>query len=158
MARPTLPDQGTRVFTGARASFFFNGAIIGFASGVSGSEEITYEPVDTLDHLDTREHVPTGYRVSLSAQVFRTIDASGNGNSDAARPGSLKQQNIFPKFEQILRVSGVDCLIQDKVTGQPIFLLRNVKAASYNFQVSARGLVGQNVSFVATRALDASEL
>lgn len=156
MARGALPSgPGTRVFSGARAIFQFNGAIVGFASGVSGSEEITYEPVDTLDHLETREHVPTGYRVTFTAQVFRTI-AQGP-STDEDRPGSLKEQNLFPRFSEILRVDGVDALIQDRVTGKILFLLQNVKTASYNFNITARGIVGQNVTFVATRAFDEGE-
>jgi hypothetical protein len=157
MGRSKLPQgPGSRVFSGARASFYYNGTVVALASGCSGSEEITYEPVDVLDHLDTIEHVATGYRVSFSCQMFRSIDATGAGDS-ADRPGSIKQQNIFPKFEQILTTEGVDVIIQDKITQKVIFQLSNVKAASYNFNITARGLVGTNVSFVATRARDESE-
>jgi hypothetical protein len=144
------------VFSGARAIFKFNGEIVGFASGVSGSEEITYDPVDTLDHLETREHVPTGYRVTFSAQVFRTI--SRGVEDDVNAPGSLKEQNIFPKFLDILRLDGVDALIQDEITKKVLFYLTTVKTTSYNFNITARGIVGQNVNFVAILALDESEL
>lgn len=154
--RAELPQgPGTRVFTGARAVFTFNDVIVGYASGVSGSEEIQFEPVDVLDHLAAREHVPTGYRVSFSAQVFRTI-ARGASTEDA--PGSLKEQHIFPRFEDILRLEGVNATIQDSVSGKIIFALQNVKAASYNFNITARGIVGQNVTFVATRAFDEKDI
>lgn len=157
MARGALPQStGTRVFTGARAIFKFNDSIVGFASGVSGSEEVSYEGVDVLDHLAVVEHAPTGYRVSFSAQVFRTIAVGPS--TDVESPGSLKEQNIFPKFEEILRLEGVDCLIQDRITGKILFLLQKVKTASYNFNVTARGIVGQNVQFVAIRAFDESEI
>ena len=153
--RPELPQNGaTRVFTGARAIVLFNDEVIGFMSGVTVSEEITYEPVDTLDHLETREHAPTGYRVSVSGQTFRTVSA-GASTTDA--PGSLKQQNIFPRFEQILRLQGVTMAIQDRVTQKTVLLLQNVKAASKNMNITARGVVGENVSFVCTRAMDESE-
>jgi hypothetical protein len=144
------------VFSGARAIFKFNDSIVGFASGISGSEEITYEPVDTLDHLEVREHVPTAYRVTFSAQIFRTI-ATGPSTDDVG-PGSLKEQNIFPKFADILRLQGVDALLQDEVTKKVIHLLQQVKTSSYNFSVTARGITGQNVNFVAIRALDESEV
>jgi hypothetical protein len=156
MARPALPTgAGTRVFSGARAIFKFNNEVVAFAQGVSGSEEIVYEPVDVLDNLAVAEHVPTAYRVTFSAQIFRTV---ANGPSMDDRPGSLKQQNIFPRFLDILRLQGVDVCIQDEITGQVLHLLQQVKTASTNFSVNARSIVGQNVTFVAIRALDESEI
>lgn len=155
MARPQLPQNGaTHVLSGARAIALFNDAIIGFANGVNITEEIMYEQVETLDHLEVREHVPTGYRVTLSCSVFRTV-ALGAQTDDA--PGSLKEQNIFPKFEQILRLQGVTFAVQDRITNKTLMLLKDVKAASQNFSVTARGIVGQNVTFVTTRVFDESE-
>jgi len=157
MSRPALPTgTGTRVFSGARCIFKYNDGIVGFAQGVSGSEEIIYEPVDTLDHLEVREHAPVGYRVTFTAQIFRTIAVGPSTDVDG--PGSLKEQNIFPKFADILRLQGVDALLQDHVSGKIIHLLQQVKTASYNFSVTARGIVGQNVTFVAIRAMDESEV
>ena len=123
---------------------------------MSGSEEIIYEPVDTLDHLETREHAPVGYRVTFTGQIFRTIAVGPSTDVDG--PGSLKEQNIFPKFADILRLQGVDALLQDHISGKIIHLLQQVKTASYNFSVTARGIVGQNVTFVAIRAMDESEV
>lgn len=159
MARTALPQgQGTRVFTGARCLFLFNGEIVGFASGVSGSEEIQYEPVETLDHLEVREHAPVGYRVTLTAQVFRTI--SQGASDDVNAPGSLKQQQIFPKFDDIFRIQGVDAVIQDdpRISGKILHQFQTVKTSSYNFNVTARGITGQNVNFVAIRAKDETEV
>jgi hypothetical protein len=159
MARPALPKgQGTRVFSGARCLFLFNGETVGFASGISGSEEIQYEAVETLDHLEVREHVPVGYRVTLSAQVFRTI--SQGASDDVNAPGSLKQQQIFPKFDDIFRIQGVDAIVQDdpRISGKILHQFQTVKTASYNFSATARGIVGQNVNFVVVRAQDESEV
>jgi hypothetical protein len=158
MARPALPlGQGTRVFSGARCLFIFNGEGVGFASGVSGSEEIQYEPIDTLDHLEVREHVPVGYRCTLGAQVFRTVSVGASDDLNA--PGSLKAQQIFPKFNDIFRIQGVDAVIQDhQVSGKTLHQYQTVKTSSYNFNVTPRGVVGQNVGFVAIRALDETEV
>jgi hypothetical protein len=154
-----LPDsgQGTRVLTGARALVIHNGDVIGFCSGINASEEVMYEPVDTLDSLPTREHAPVGYRVTLSAQVFRTVGHSV-GVSTTDKPGSLKEQQLFPRLEQILRLDGVELMIQDRNTGKTIALFTGVKAQSYNFSITARGIVGQNLQFVAIRMLDESEI
>lgn len=161
MARPNLPlGQGTRVFSGARTMFIFNGEVVGYASGVSGSKEIQYEPVDTLDHLEVREHVPVGFRVTLAAQIFKTV-AVGSGNDNDA-PGSLEQQQIFPKFNDIFRIQGVEAIIQDDPQagsgGNILAQYENVKTASYNFNIAARSIVGQNVAFVTTMMKDQSEL
>jgi len=159
MARPALPlGQGTRVFSGARCLFLFNGEDVGFASGISGSEEIQYEPIETLDHLEVREHVPVGYRVTLGAQVFRTIAQGASDDRNA--PGSLKQQQIFPKFDDIYRIQGVDAVIQDdaRLTGKILHQYQTVKTSSYNFNITPRGVVGQNVNFVAIRAKDETEV
>lgn len=161
MARPNLPlGTGTRVFSGARCLFIFNGDIVGFANGVSGSKEIQYEPVDVLDHLEVIEHVPVGFRVSLSAQVFRTI-STGSGNDDQS-PGSLEQQQIMPKFNDIYRVQGVEAIIQDDIRagggGKILAQFEGVKTASYNFNIAARSIVGQNVTFVTRMMKDESEI
>ena len=159
MARPALPQgQGTRVFSGARCLFLFNGEPVGFANGISGSEEIQYEPVEILDHLDVQEFVPVGYRTTLGAQIFYTV-AQG-ASDDVNAPGSLKQQQIFPKFDDIFRIQGVDALISDdkRLTGKVLEQFHGVKTSSRNFNIAPRGLVGQNVGFVATRLMDVSEI
>jgi hypothetical protein len=159
MARQALPlGQGTRVWSGARAIFIFNGEPVGFASGVSGSEEIQYEPVETLDHLEVREFVPVGYRATLAAQVFRTV--SQGASDDVNAPGSLKQQQIFPKFDDIFRIQGVDAVLQDdpRVSGKGLHQYQGVKTSSYNFNITPRGIVGQNVNFVTIRAKDETEV
>jgi len=161
MARPALPlGQGTRVFSGARCMFIFNGDIVGYSSGVSGSKEIQYEPVNILDHLEVVEFVPVGFRVALSAQVFRTVSpGAGNDNNS---PGSLEQQQIFPKFNDIFRVQGVQAIIQDDSQagsgGKIIAQYDGVKTASYNFNIAPRSIVGQNVTFVTTMMRDESEV
>lgn len=154
MGRPTLPQGATHVLSGARCVALFNEAVIGFASGVNITEEIMYENVDTLDHLETREQVPTGYRTTLSCSIFRTVSQAASTDAD---PGSLKEQNIFPKFNQILRLIGVTFAVQDRITNKTVMFLKDVKAASQNFNVTARGIIGQNVTFVCTRAMDESE-
>lgn len=157
MPTPLKTGPGTRTFSGARGFFMWNGDVIGFASGCTGGEEIMYDDVVTLGHLEAREYVPVGYRVSFTANVFRTIarsDVATSGDS----PGSLKEQNVFPHFDQILLLEGVDVAIVDGVTGKVIFMLTEVKCQSYSFTVTARGLVASNLSFNGIKAFDESEV
>lgn len=150
-----LPSgTGTKVFSGARAIFVFNGTPIAFASGVDGSEEIMYQPVEVLDNLEVVEHVPVGYRTTLSCAMFRTIS---KGPSTDDTPGSIKQQNIFPLESNILTTEGVDVFIVDRISNKTIATFHNVKTASYRFSITARGIVAQNVQFVTTRLTDEAE-
>lgn len=145
-----------QVFTGARARFTVNGKVIGFATNCSGSEEIQYEPITVLGNVQVQEHVPVGYSVSFNASRIRLVNRS------------LKspEVEIFPKtgrdpqehLRNILDIGeDFSAIIEDSVTGQIIMLLEQVKVASHNFSVTARGVVGEDVSFVAIRMRDEND-
>lgn len=138
----------TDVFSGARARFSVDGVVVGFAGGVSGSESVDYEPVDVLDLLEVKEHVPVAYRATLSAQIFRVI-----GNS-------LKQQGIFPgkrseDDEPILNIDELTCSVEDKQNpGTIMAQFERCKAQEHTFDITARGIVSENVTFVTVRLQD----
>lgn len=133
-------------FSGARAIFLVNNIPVGFASGVSGEEMVDYEPIDVLNLLEVKEHVPVAYRTSLSAQIFRVV-----GNS-------LKQAGILPTVENIIESDDLTAAIQDKVTNETISLFTGVRCSGHSWDVTARGVVSENVTFVAIRVKDESEL
>ena len=136
-----MPSQ---VFSGARARFKIDGNIVGFAGGVSGSESVDYEPIDVLDLLEVREFVPVAYRATLSAQIFRVI-----GNS-------LKQAGIFPAENDtaILAAEDLTCSVEDKQTGDTMAQFEKCKAQEHTFDITARGIVSENVTFVTVRLRD----
>lgn len=138
----------SQVFSGSRARFKVGGNIVGFAAGVSGSESIDYEPVDVLDLLEVREYVPVAYRATLSAQVFRVIGKS------------LKALGIFPKGTDtdILTSGDLTCSIEDKLTGNTMAQFEQCKCNEHSFDVSARGIVSENVSFVTIRLRDETQI
>lgn len=136
----------SKTFSGARAIFLINAAPVAFAGGVSGEETIDYEPVDVLNLLEVREYVPVAYRTSLSAQVFRVVG------------DSLKKLGILPRQEEIITSGDLEAAIQDKVTGSTISLFQGVRCSGHTWDVTARGIVMENVNFVAIRVLDESEL
>lgn len=135
----------TKTFSGARAVFLINSAPVAFAGGVSGEEMIDYEPVDVLSLLEVREFVPVAYRTSLNAQVFRVVG------------DSLKKLGILPRQEEILTSGDLEAALQDTVTRQTIALFQGVKCAGHSFDVTARGIVQENVNFVTIRVLDEYE-
>ena len=134
------------VFAGARARFKVNGQKVAYAGGVSGEEAIDLEPVDVLDLIEVLEHVPVGYRANLNANVFRVVGQS------------LKNLGIFPLETNILASGALEASVEDSQTGRTIALFQGVKASTKGFDIAARGLVTNNISFVAIRCLDEAEV
>jgi len=148
------PGLGTDTFSGARALFNVDGIRIGFAGGVSGEETVDYEPIDVLGKLEVREHVPVAYRCSLSAQVFRVIGSPLKKFGDANR-------EIFPQQSHILTTGEMTATIEDQMPGSDGAIMaqfEGVKASGHTFDVSARGIVSENISFVAIRLKDEAEI
>jgi hypothetical protein len=135
----------SKTFSGARAVFLINSVPVAFAGGVSGEEMIDYEPVDVLALLEVREFVPVSYRTSLSAQVFRVVG------------DSLKKLGILPRQEDIITSGDLEAAIQDVVTRQTICLFQGVRCTGHSWDVTARGIVQENVNFVSIRVLDEYE-
>ncbi len=137
--------MASRTFSGARAVFLINNVSVAYAGGVSGEEMIDYEPVDVLNLLEVKEHVPVAYRTSLNAQVFRVVGES------------LKRAGILPRQEDIITSGDMDAAIVDRVAGQTMALFQGVRCSGHSFDVTARGITNENVTFVAIRVLDEFE-
>ena len=100
---------------------------------------------EVLDLLEVREHVPVAYRTSLTAQIFRVFG------------DSLKNQGIFPKTEDILTLNALTATVEDKLNSQSMAQFAGVRTSGHTFDVTARGIVSENVSFVAIKVIDESE-
>lgn len=102
----------------------------------------TYEPVDVLDLLEVREYVPTAYRCTLSAQIFRVVGQS------------LKRLGIFPQEQNILTSGDLTAVLEDNLTGSITAQFEAVKCSEHSWDTTARGLVSENVNFVTIRVKD----
>ena len=139
-----------QVFSGPRALFHVNETPIGYASNVSGEETVDYEPVEVLDLLEVREHVPVAYRTSLNAAIFRVIGSS------------IKAMGMFPSIQDLITSDAMSASIENAVavngergsTAQ----FSGVRCAGHTWDVTARGLTSDNVTFVAIKVLDESEI
>lgn len=138
----------SQAFSGARALFEINGTKVGFAGGVSGSEEIDYEPIDVLNLLEVKEHVPVAYRVTLSAQIFRVVGTS------LKKQGTAGGQAILPLQENIITSDVLDCTVVDSALGVTIAQFQECRCAGHSFDITARGVVQENVNFVTIRLVD----
>lgn len=142
------------VFTGARARLVINGKKVGWATSVSGSEEIQYDEVEVLDNIQIQEHVPVRYRVTLSMGLVRIVGRT------------LKSEGFFPKIggsaedhlKNILTNGELVVTVEDNETGKILATYEQAKVASHNWTINATGIVGEDVSFVAIRSKDEVEI
>ena len=145
------------IFSGARARFYIDENPIGFCAGVSGEEAVDYEPVDTLDFLEVREHIPVSYRASLSAAFFRLIGSPLKQYQ--GKNGKAGGIEIFPKLGNALTSGALSASIHETAnSGTVIAKFEGVRAASKTFDVSSRGIVTENCSFIAIKQIDESEI
>ena len=125
------------------------GVKVMYASNVSYGEEIQHDPVECLDNFAVEEHVPIAYRVTFSAQMVRVIT-----NPIKLRDGVV----IQPRLEDILSSPELTATVEDRATGTIVANIERVKAVRYTQNVGARGVVLNDVEFVAIRIRDESEI
>jgi hypothetical protein len=142
------------VLTGARARFSLNGVKVGYATGVSVRESITYEPIKVLDTIQVVEHVPTDYDVSMTADLVRIVGETIKSLSWFPAQGATPEEHLT----NILASGELKATIEDNETSQIVMNVEGVRISERNVNVSARGVVGTNVSMVAIRARDESDL
>jgi hypothetical protein len=105
-----------------------------------------YNNCDVLDLLEVKEFVPVAYRATLSAQIFRVIGKS------------LKSLGIFPVEENILTSGDLTATIEDRLTGETMAQFEEVKCSEHSFDLTSRGVVSENCSFICVRLRDEFEL
>ena len=148
-----MAEKG-RLFTGARARFSIEGIKVGYARSVSVTEEIEYQPVEILDNIRVEEFVAIAYRVTFTASQFRIIGQT------------IKSLGFFPAvggntaehLENILVSGDLVATVEDTRTGRIYATIEQVKVASHNWTIDARGVVGEDLTFVAVTVKDESEV
>jgi len=148
-----MPGEKGRVFTGARARFLIDGKKVGFATNVAGSEELQLDPLELLDNIEVDEFVPVAYRVTFTASLVRIVGETVKSEGYFPKSGTSPDEHLT----NILLMGDMVCVLEDSKTGKKVMTLEQVKMASRNFTVNARGVVGKDVTFVAVRMRDESE-
>jgi hypothetical protein len=144
--------QQGKVATGSRVKLSIDNSIVGYATIASYSETIGYEPVAVLDQMEIVEHVPVSYDVTFTASRLYLVNES------------LKKLEYMPKWNNgegsdkllanILNMGTMNAVIEDSQSGTALVQLAGVRVTSHNITFGARAVVGEDVVFVATRAID----
>ena len=142
------------ILTGARARFSIAGVKVGFATGVTLREMITYEPIKVLDNIQVEEHVPTDYDVSMTADTVRIVGDTIKSRGWFPSQGNTPTQHLT----NIITIGELVAALEDNQTNQIIANVEGVKISERNMTITARGVVGTNVTMVAKRARDEFDL
>jgi hypothetical protein len=142
------------ILTGARARFSLDGVKVGFATGVTLREMITYEPVKVLDNIQVEEHVPTDYDVSMTADMIRIVGDTIKSRGWFPSQGSSPTQHL----SNMITTGELVATLEDNQTNQIIANVEGVKISERNLTITARGVIGTNVTMVAKRARDEFDL
>lgn len=142
------------LFTGARARFSINGVKVGYARNVTVREEQQLDPVEVLDNIETQEYVPVAYRVTFSASIFRLIGETLKSRGWFPATGNSAEEHLT----NILNAGELTATIEDTRTSKIFATLEQVRVQSHNWTIDARGIVGEDVEFVAIRLKDESEV
>lgn len=142
------------LLTGARARFSIEGVKVGYARNVAITEEIEYQPVEVLDNIEVEEHVPVAYRVRFTASMFRIVGETLKSNGWFPKTGKTTDDHL----SHILNTGVLYAQVEDTKTNKVICYLDQIKIASHNWTIDARGIVGEEMEFVAIRVKDESEM
>jgi hypothetical protein len=142
------------IITGARARLSIEGVKVGFATDVNLGEEIQYEEANVLDNIEVEEYVPVGYRVTFTSRKFRIVGETLKSRGWFPSLGSNTEEHL----QNILTTGELSATLEDTKTGKLLATVEQVKIASHNYAINARGIVGQDVTFNAIRLKDESEV
>ena len=148
-----MAEKGN-LFTGARARFSIQGQKVGFARNVTVREEIQLDPVEVLDNIEVEEYVPVAYRVTFSASIFRIIGDTIKSRGFFPETGANTEEHLT----NILNTGELTCTIEDTRSGDIFATLEQVRTQSHNWTIDARGVVGEDIEFVAIRLKDETEV
>ena len=151
-----------QIITGARAKLSIDNKPVGFATDVSCSEDISYEPIRVLDNMYTVEFVPVGYDMSFSAGRVRLFGDSLKATAAVAPTSGL---GILPKhgansgefLTNLLTKGDMSAVIEDTYNGVAFVRIEGVQVTRHNWTVTARGVVGEDIEFVGKKMFDESE-
>lgn len=136
-----------RTVTGARCKLLINGVEVGFATGISITENIAQQPIDVLGDIDSVEIEPTGRSVSMSANMVRI------------KSQTMQSLGIWPKVDggtvEAVNFPAMDGLVLDAVDADTVlYKVEGLKCQNRSLSVDSRGIMSLNVSFIGLRLFD----
>ena len=149
------------VITGAKAKITIDGNVVGYATGISISENTLNGRVESLGYIDSREIVPISRNVQVMCTMIRIFDAYANsqapgrlgfnsGETDDngfVNSSQVNSRSIEDRTRDVLNKQYFDIEILDSASAglNKIYTVKNCKIASQNIIVDRASLMGVQV-------------
>lgn len=137
--------MGNRVMTGSRARFYMNGMQIGYAMGVTITENIQQEPVNCLDNIRPSEFATVGYSVTMRTRLYKLpnedIVNAGLWPKHGRDPDELK--NLLLTFESLTAD------VYDSFKGVFVAKVYGIVPTTKTIDFQPRGLVVEDCQWLA---------
>ncbi len=149
------------VITGAKAKITINGAVVGYATGISIAENTLNGRVESLGYIDSREIVPISRNVQVMATMIRIFDAyvgnAGNGIQGVAggdtddngfvNSATTVERTIEDRTRDVLNKAYFDIQIIDSSSAdnKVIYTVKECRISSQNIVVDRASLMGVQV-------------
>lgn len=145
--------MASKVLTGARAKFSIDGRKVGYATGVTIREMLTHEPIKVLDEIQTKEHAPVDYEVSMTASTVRLVGTSLKSLGWIPQQGATPQDHLA----NIIALGELVAQIEDNQTSTILGVVEGIRIQEQDLTIQSRGVVGINVTMVAKRFRDEAD-
>lgn len=145
--------------------------VVGYATGVSVTENILVNRIDVLGQIDTKDIEPIARTVSGTIGLMRMTPMSNTGEDNRDAGGGAFYQGVLAdstsgdayertKAAMEFYNDGFDLFIEDSATFAPDtqaqvrYEIRGCRPTSHSFAMSRGSLMGVNISFEALALLE----
>lgn len=137
--------MGNRVLTAARARFFMNGQRMGYAMGVTVTENIQQEPINVLDNVQPVEFATVGYNATMRCQLYKLP------NEDIVQAGLWPQHGRDPDELKslLLNFEPMVADLYDSFKGVFVGKVYGIVPTSRTLNFQPRGIIVTDCSFLA---------
>jgi len=142
--------MANKITTGARARFSMNGQRMGFALGVTVTENIRQEPIIPLDNIEPVEFETLESSIQVEVRMYKIP------NEDLVAAGLYPSSGRTPDERKLnlLNFAPMTADIYDSKSGDYIYTLNDLVPTARRVTVDSRGVVVTNYSFMGTHMSD----
>jgi hypothetical protein len=143
-----MPNNPSKIMTGARALIYVGGKQIGFFSSCDWSYQLRVEPAYILGRYSVAELTYTDAEVvTVRCAGFRPFDKTENFGPHQ----SLNGGKLVPTLAELASANSIDIVIVDRETNRAVMQVQEARCTGYNTSLRAREQQTISMDFMGKR-------